>query len=114
MRQGTQGRCTGTTLGVGWEGRWEGASGWGTHVHPRLIHVSVWQKTIQYCKVINLQLKEKKRICLQCRRLRFDLWVGKIPCGGKWQLALVFLPGESHGQRSLVGYIAHGVAKSQT
>ena len=23
----------------------------------------------------------------------------------------VFLPGESHGQRSLVGYIVHGVAK---
>ena len=26
----------------------------------------------------------------------------------------VFLPGESHGQRSLAGYIVHGVAKSQT
>ena len=25
----------------------------------------------------------------------------------------VFLPGESHGQRSLVGYIVHGVAKSR-
>ena len=25
-----------------------------------------------------------------------------------------FLPGESHGQRSLVGYTVHGVAKSQT
>ena len=29
--------------GMGWEGRWEGASGWGTHVHPWLIHVNVWQ-----------------------------------------------------------------------
>ena len=27
---------------------------------------------------------------------------------------LQFLPGESHGQRSLVGYIVHGVTKSQT
>ena len=26
----------------------------------------------------------------------------------------VFLPGESHGQRSLVGYTVHGIAKSQT
>ena len=26
----------------------------------------------------------------------------------------VFLPGKSHGQRSLVGYILHGVAKSRT
>ena len=31
----------------GWDGgRWEGGSGWGTHVHPWQIHVDVWQ--IQY------------------------------------------------------------------
>ena len=29
-----------------------GGSGWGTHVHPWLIHVNVWQKPLQYCKVI--------------------------------------------------------------
>ena len=39
----------------GWDG--EGGSGWGTHVHPWLIHVNVWQKPPQYCKVISLQLK---------------------------------------------------------
>ena len=39
----------------------EGGSGWGTHVHPRLIHVNVWQKPLQYCKVISLQLKKKKK-----------------------------------------------------
>ena len=33
-----------------------GVSGWGTHVHPWLIHVNVWQKTLQYCKVISLQI----------------------------------------------------------
>ena len=26
--------------GMGWGGRWKGGSGWGIHVHPRLIHVS--------------------------------------------------------------------------
>ena len=31
------------------EGRWEGGSGWGTRVHPWLIHVNVWQKPLQYC-----------------------------------------------------------------
>ena len=35
---------------------WEGISGSGTHVYPWLIHVSVWQKPLQYCKVISLQL----------------------------------------------------------
>ena len=29
--------------GMGWGGRWEGGSWWGTHVHPWLIHVNVWK-----------------------------------------------------------------------
>ena len=48
----------------------------------------------------------KEPIC-RCRRLksrRFNPWVGKIPGKRAWQLTAVFLPGESHGQRSLVGY----------
>ena len=35
---------------------------------------------------------------------------GKSPGEGKWQPTPVFLPGESHGQRNLVGYTTHGVA----
>ena len=34
----------------------------------------------------------------------FDPRVGKIPWRRKWQPSPVFLPGESHGQRSPVGY----------
>ena len=51
------GWCTGKTQrdGVGREVG-GGGSGWGTHVNPWLIHVSVWQKPLQYCKVIRLQL----------------------------------------------------------
>ena len=41
---------------IGWGGRWEEGSGWGKHVNPWLIHVNVWQKQLQYCKVISLQL----------------------------------------------------------
>ena len=33
-----------------------------------------------------------------------ETWVGKIPWRRNWQPTPVFLPGESHGQRSLVGY----------
>ena len=44
------------------------------------------------------------RMCLQYRRPKFDPWVRKIPWGREWQPTLVFLPGDSHGQRSLVGY----------
>ena len=57
----------------------------------------------------------KEPIC-QCKRLKrpkFDPWVGKIPWKRAWQPTPVFLLGESHGQRSLAGYI-HRVAQSRT
>ena len=57
MRQGTQSQGTGTTLRDGMGREEERGSGWGAHVHPWLIHVNVWQKLLQYCKVTSLQLK---------------------------------------------------------
>ena len=45
----------------------------------------------------------KESTC-QCRRHGFDPWVRKIPWRRKWQPTSVFLPGKSHGQRSLEGY----------
>ena len=47
-----------------------------------------------------------KESACQCRRHKepgFDPWVGKMPWKRAWQPTAVFLPGESHGQRSLVG-----------
>ena len=44
----------------------------------------------------------------QCKKLGFDPWVGKILQGRKWQPTPVFLPGKSHGQRSLIGYSPWG------
>ena len=43
----------------------------------------------------------------QCRRLkrrRLDPWIGKIPWRRTQQPTPIFLPGESHGQRSLAVY----------
>ena len=37
-----------------------------------------------------------------------DPWVGKIPWRREWLPTPVFLPGEVHGQRSLVGYSPWG------
>jgi len=45
-----------------------------------------------------------KKSAWHCRRCGFDHWVGKIPWRRAWQPIPVFLPGKSHGQRSLVGY----------
>ena len=47
-----------------------------------------------------------KDLACQCRRherCEFDPWVRKIPWRRKWQPTPVFLPGESHGPRSLAG-----------
>ena len=43
-----------------------------------------------------------------CRGPRFNPWVGKIPWRRKWLPTPVVLPGELHGQRSLVGYSPQG------
>ena len=45
----------------------------------------------------------------ECRRPGFIPWVRKIPWRRKWQPTPVFIPGESHEQRSLVGYTPWGL-----
>ena len=44
----------------------------------------------------------------------FESWIRKIPWRRAWQPTPVFLPGESHGQRSLVGCSPRGCKKSDT
>ena len=50
----------------------------------------------------------------QCRKPRFDSWVGKIPWRRKQKPTLVTLPGKSYGWRSLVGYSPLGRKESDT
>ena len=54
------------------------------------------------------------RICLQRGRPGFDPRVRKIPLSRKWQPIPVFWPGESHGQRRLVGYSPWGHKELET
>ena len=49
--------------GSGWRGRWEGGSGWGTHVNPWLFHFNVWQNSLQI-KKNNLKKKSILRLIL--------------------------------------------------
>ena len=46
-----------------------------------------------------------KILSLQYRRPKFDPWVRKTPWRRECLPTPVFLPGEFHGQRSLVRYI---------
>ena len=55
-----------------------------------------------------------KKNCLECRRPSVDRWVRRIPWRREWQPTPVFLPGESHGQRSLAGYSPWGRRVGQT
>ena len=56
-------------------------------------------------------LSNKKSAC-QCRRLRFDSWVGKIPWRRERPPTPVFLPGKPHRQKSLEGYCPWGRIES--
>ena len=73
---------------------------WATREAPRRLLVSPqndWWLRLQ-------------RICrLQCRRLGFDPWVGKIPWRRERLPTPIFLLGELHGQRSLAGYSSWGL-----
>ena len=57
-----------------------------------------------------IRLPSGKDSTCQCRKLRkrrrhrFNPWVRTIPWRRKWKPTPVFLPGKSHGQRSLVSY----------
>ena len=51
-----------------------------------------------------LSCKESTCQCRRCRRCGLDPWLRKIPWRRKWKPTPVFLSGESHGQRNLVGY----------
>ena len=65
MRQVLRAGALGRPRGMGWGGRREGGSGWGTHVNPWLIHVNVSQKPLQYCKGISfllIKINEKIKI----------------------------------------------------
>ena len=93
MRQVLRAGTLGRPRGMGWGGRWEGGSGWGTHVNSWLIHVNVWQKPLQYCKVTSLQL-----IKINANKTKQNMKPGRVwsvlreQKGGKRQGCLVGMP----------------------
>ena len=62
-------------------------------------------------QALGLNAKEPTYQCRRCKRCKFVPCVGKIPWRREWFPTPVFLPGKSHGQRSLAGYTAHVVAE---
>ena len=58
--------------------------------------------------------KESACRYMRHKRCEFSLWVGKIPWRRAAQSTPVFLPRESHGQRSLAGCSLLGRVESDT
>ena len=58
--------------------------------------------------------KEPTWQCRRHKRRDFDPWVRKMPWRREWQPTPVFLPGESHGRRSLESYSPWGRKESDT
>ena len=86
------------------------------HLWSALVYMTVF--SVMYGKTAGLPggISGKETTC-QCRRLKghvFDPWVRKIPLRRAWQPSPVFLPGESHGQRSLADYSPWGRKESDT
>ena len=96
---------------------------WQSQMHPHMcvlviqlcflcvcirIHICVYTYT---CMCLCWWLSGQESTC-QCKRWGFNPSVGKIPWRRAWQPTPVFLPGESHGQRSLPGYSPWGLKES--
>ena len=84
----------------------------------RISRVSPVQELWQFGCVVGFPSGASgKRTCLpvqETKRRGFNAWVRKILWKRAWQPTPVFLPGESHGQRSLMGYSPRSHKESGT
>ena len=85
---------------------------WWFHLFVLHLFFSFWSERRIVAKKIGLPrwLSGKESTC-RCRRHSrhgFDAWLGKIPWSRKWQLIPIFLPGKSHGQRTLADHSPWG------
>ena len=56
MRQALGPGALGRPRGSGWRGRWEGGSGWGTHVNPWLFHSNETKSTTIKIKINKVKI----------------------------------------------------------
>ena len=81
-----------------------------------LVFKNLKKKSNDFSKSFPGGTSGKEPIC-QCRRHkrhRFNPQVRKIPWRRAWQPTPIFLPGESYGQRNLVGYSLQDCKASDT
>ena len=86
-------------------------SGQGTRSHMLQLRVHMLQQKLQPNK---LKKENSPANAGDIKDTGFDPWVMKIPWRKSWKPTPVFLPGESHRQRSLAGYSPWGLQESDT
>ena len=102
-----------------WTWVWVSSGSWGWTGKPGVLQ-ALGSQRVGHSWVAELNWtcgtsgKEPTCQCRRHKRHRFDPWVGKIPWRGAWQPTPVFLPGESHEQRSRLGYSPKGRKESDT
>ena len=83
-------------------------------------HVTLltWIRALQSCVWVDLPHKKGFQVVLVTHPPVQETWVQslgrKLPWRRAWHPTPAFLPGESHGQRSLVGYSPQGCKESDT
>ena len=80
--------------------------------NPATLHISITFFSLNWLCIWQLQASQVllaiKNQCRKCKRHGFHPWVGNIPWRRVFQPIPIFLPGESHRQRSLVSYSPWG------
>ena len=80
-------------------------------VNKQTKFLSIWNIYYNWVRQTGNSVVKNLTDC-QSRRCRFSPWIGKVPWRRKCQPTPVFLPGKSHGQRSLEDYSQWGRKES--
>ena len=94
--------CCITHIGP-WSCSWQHSQCWGCTLLQVFLIFILWGAGVGTLRSRLPWWPSDKEFACQLRRHGFNPWIGKIPREGR-QPAPAFLPGQSHGQRSLVGY----------
>ena len=128
--QGRGGRGYSASCQPGFRSPWQGSvlsAAQDLSANRKQKHTGLLLKQTWFCFVFSASAKQRvfyngpvgppkwlsgKESPWQRRKRGFDPWAGKIPWRREWQPTPVFLPGESHGQRSLVACREWGCKES--
>ena len=85
-----------------------------TNIHTLKVCTASVYSILRFLPILGTRGNASACQCSWLKRHGFNLCMGKIPWRRKWQPTPVFLPGKSHGRRTLTGYSPWGRKESVT